>query len=394
MFVVEAPDSDASPVPPRVKRGAGREWSGIVMVRAENTTALVVTLFLGLWLSGFSVGELRAGDPSSFSDWLADVRREAAREGISDRTLERALTGLEPLRRVVKEDRNQAEFELNLKQYRQSFLSEKMVSRGRRLREKHAPVLEEVASSFGVAPRYLVAIWGIESRYGGSTPSLPVITALATLGYDRRRSRFFREELMKALRILDEGLISLENMRGSWAGAMGQPQFLPSSYLEYAVDFNRDGRRDIWETEADVFASIANYLEKHGWVEGGGWGDEVEWPPSLKPSGVPGPGASGRCRAMREMTEMRPLAEWRDLGFHRSGGGMVPDADKAAALVRPDGEGGPAFLVYRNYRVLLHYNCAHHYALTVATLADRIAGGENPSGAGGAAGEERGDSAP
>jgi membrane-bound lytic murein transglycosylase B len=214
-------------------------------------------------------------------------------------------------------------------------------------------------------------VWGLESNFGKFTGSRPVVTALATLGYDGRRA-LFRAELFEALRILDTSHMAPEDLKGSWAGAMGQPQFMPSSYLQYAVDFDEDGRVDIWKSEADVFASIANYLKAHGWIEGERWGREVRVPPAaVERIGAEIPMRASGCQAERAMTEPRVLSEWKALGVTLAGGAALPVSDLRASLVRGDKR---VFLVYRNYDAIIGYNCAHPYAISVGLLADRISG--------------------
>jgi membrane-bound lytic murein transglycosylase B len=241
------------------------------------------------------------------------------------------------------------------------------------LLRENADLLAEVSGKYGVQPRFIVAIWGIETRYGRVRGSMPVVPALATLAFDRRRSKFFRNELLQALRMVDRGYIELEKMNGSWAGAMGQSQFIPSSYMAYAVDFDGDGRRDIWESRADVFASIANYLKQHRWNSDLTWGREVKLPAdfdaTLKSLGTD---KDGRCRALRGITPKRTLAQWQAMGVRRADGRDLPTRAISAALVPPSQSNGPAFLVYDNYRSILRYNCAHLYGLTVGMLADAI----------------------
>jgi membrane-bound lytic murein transglycosylase B len=215
-----------------------------------------------------------------------------------------------------------------------------------------------------------VAVWGLESNFGRFSGVRPTIQALATLAWEGRRGDFFRGELMNALEIVDRGYIGLDQLRGSWAGAMGQPQFMPSSYLEWAQDFDDDGDRDIWRSEADVFASIANYLREHGWVPDFTWGREVRLPASGLDAvhATVGMREQG-CRAERELTNRLPLAGWHDLGVRTAAGGALPNVALEASLLN---SGKRSYLVYRNYEALLEYNCAHSYALAVALLADRI----------------------
>jgi membrane-bound lytic murein transglycosylase B len=216
----------------------------------------------------------------------------------------------------------------------------------------------------------IVSIWGMESNFGGFTGTRPIIQALATLAWDGRRGAFFTAELMHALNIVDKGFIDLQSMKGSWAGAMGQTQFMPSSYMAHAQDYDGDGRRDIWKTLPDVFASIANYLKAYGWNQAQTWGREVRLPkggfaPLVQKVGVRQSG----CRAAREMSIPLPLAKWQALGLRTVTGGPLPKVDRAASLLNA---GSKSYLVYGNYETLLGYNCAHAYALAVALLSDRL----------------------
>ena len=201
--------------------------------------------------------------------------------------------------------------------------------------------------------------------------NVPLVSSLATLAYDARRSKFFRKQLFDTLQMVNKGYIGSDSLFGSWAGAMGQPQFMPSSYLAFAQDFDGDGKRDIWKNEGDVFASIANYLAKHGWNENLTWGRRVQAPKSLIASlGEPSRRAAPGCRA--RTSERKKLSEWQALGVRRADGTDLPTRDLAAALVLPDGAEGEAYIVYRNYAAIMAYNCAHLYAVTVGTLADAI----------------------
>jgi membrane-bound lytic murein transglycosylase B len=245
-----------------------------------------------------------------------------------------------------------------------------MVNGARNAAASHRALLQKVEAKYGVPRGVLVAIWGLESNFGQFTGIRPTIAALATLAYDPRRSTLFRNELFDALTILDKGLVTPESLRGSWAGAMGQPQFMPSSFLRHAVDFDADGRIDIWTSEADVLGSIANYLSSTGWTKGGRWGREVrisrevmariDRSVPMRPSG---------CRAHRENTVARPLVEWRKLGVRLASGAALPVAKIEASLVRGQRR---HFLVYDNYTALLDYNCSNAYAVSVGVLSDRI----------------------
>lgn len=313
---------------------------------------------------------------AEFEAFLAEVRAEAIQKGIKQDVVRTALTGVEPVMRIIERDRNQAEFKLSFATYRDRVITPANVQRGQKLRDDHQALLRQVSQRYGVQPRFVLAIWGIETRYGAVKADVPLMHSLATLAFDRRRSSYFRNELFSALTMLDRGYIDFPTMKGSWAGAMGQPQFMPSSYLAYAEDFDGDGRRDIWGSSGDVFASIANYLAKHGWNTSQTWGREVRISGELQKSlsNYAREGRSG-CRAIDQMTRDMSLEEWSRLGVRRADGGELPKAQQSGALVQPDGAGGPTFLVYGNYRSILRYNCAHHYALTVSLLADRLGDG-------------------
>jgi membrane-bound lytic murein transglycosylase B len=307
-----------------------------------------------------------------FETWLADLRSEALARGIAEDLLERALEGVAPLPVVVERDQSQAEFVLTLDRYLQRRLTAPTVRMARRQLARHRTTLRRVQAAFGVDPATLVSIWGLESNFGRFSGVRPTVVTLATLAYEPRRAAFFREELFHALEILQRGDIDLDRMKGSWAGAMGQPQFMPSSYARYAVDFDRDGRRDIWTSSADVFGSIGNYLKAHGWTRGERWGREVKVSPAAaRVIDEQVPLRAEGCRAVRELSEPRPVSQWHRLGVRRASGARLPVSELSASLLRLDGR---AFLVYGNYEAILGYNCAHPYALSIALLADRLGG--------------------
>ncbi len=313
-------------------------------------------IFASMW-----AGAVRAAS-EPFPVWLEGVRQEALAEGIAPETLASALDGLEPIERVIELDRRQVEGRITFQEYRKRVLSEERIARGRELLREHQALLDKIGAEYGVQPRFIVALWGIETSYGAWPGNTPVIAALATLAYDGRRADFFRRELMQALRILDNGDIKAEDMVGSWAGAMGQSQFMPSSYVSNAVDYDGDGRRDIWGTLPDVFASIANYLAKAGWNDRRTWGREVGLPTAL------GAGLDG-------LKVRRALPAWHDLGVRRADGAPLPLVALDASLLRTDDGEGPAYLVYDNFRVLMAWNRSTYFGLTVGQLSDLIAHG-------------------
>jgi membrane-bound lytic murein transglycosylase B len=316
----------------------------------------------------------------SFSEFLDGIRTEALARGIDPALVDSALADIEePLSVVIERDRTQAEIVLPLETYISRRLTAKVLAMGRERYAEHRAGLAEIGAAYGVDPRIIAAIWGMESSFGRFSGLRPTIAALATLAWDPRRSKFFRAELFDALEIVNRGDIDLPHLRGSWAGAMGQVQFMPSSYLDYAEDYDGDGRRDIWNTPADVFASIANYLLGHGWRSGEPWGREVKLSRDAARR-VTNEVArrAGSCSATRDMSVPLPAAEWRKRGVRLSNGRPLPPSTPDAALV----SGATRhFLVFSNYDALLGYNCAHSYALSVGLLADRLEGAAPKSSA-------------
>jgi len=248
-------------------------------------------------------------------------------------------------------------------QYKDRIVSAQRINQGRHEFRKHRAILDRVGAAYGVQPQYIVALWGIESNFGSNTGGFDVIDSLATLAYEGRRAEFFTDELIKALKIIDAGHISAANMKGSWAGAMGQSQFMPSSFLNFAQDFNGDNKKDIWGTHADVFASAANYLARSGWAGDERWGRLVSVPSSIPESAM-------------ERTNKKPLSEWARLGVTLPNGAPLPMADMRAGLVAPDGMNGPKYLTYGNYDVIMKWNRSTYFATSVGLLADAIAAGQ------------------
>jgi membrane-bound lytic murein transglycosylase B len=300
-----------------------------------------------------------AANSADFPSFLTGVRQDALAAGIQPATLDRALAGLRPIPRVLELDRKQPERIFTFAEYMDRLVPQQRIEAARARLAENRPLLDEIGAKYGVQPRFIVALWGIESDFGRGTGGFPVIGALATLAYDGRRSAFFRKELLNALKILDHGDIAPEAMMGSWAGAMGQSQFMPSSYLSYAVGWRGDGRRDIWNRKEDVFASIANYLARVGWRGDQNWGREVRLPP-------------GFDRSLAGVDAVKPLAEWQRLGVRRADGGDLPVAENAAALVLPGGDDGPALLAYDNFRTILKWNNSLFFASAVGRLADSM----------------------
>jgi membrane-bound lytic murein transglycosylase B len=330
-------------------------------------------LLLGLLLSSALLAAPQnepLAEPPPFDRWLEELIAEARGRDFSESLIQEALVGLEPLPRVIQNDRSQAELVVGFDRYYRLRVTPQIVNRGRALAREYRTLFDRIEAQYGVPRRFLIAIWGIETRYGGNTGNTPIFRALATLAWEPRRAEFFRNELFSALTMVSEGHIDTRSMTGSWAGAMGQPQFMPSSYLKWAQDFDGDGRTDIWRSVPDTMASIANYLKDWGWDDRWTWGREVRVTPAARARIEQEVGnRTEGCFAMRNMTERMPLDEWQAIGVRRADGAALPAADVEAGLVTTDER---TFLVYGNYDAVLRYNCAHYYALTVALLADQI----------------------
>ncbi len=300
-------------------------------------------------------------DANNFIVWLDQFKREANEQGLTGPAVAAALNKATFLPRVIELDRKQPEGTMTFETYLEKQLTDSRINRGQELYMQHRALLERVAKEYGVPAQYIVALWGVETNYGANTGGFDVISSLATLAYEGRRADYFKRELLQALRILKDGHITPANMRGSWAGAMGQCQFMPTSFWNYAVDGNGDGKKNIWASLPDVFASTANYLKSEGWDGTIGWGIEVNVPADLR--------SIGADTAM-------PYAEWIDLGLKP----VLADAPSptanmplaALSLVQPDGAGGRAYLVTSNYKVIKHWNRSTYFATLVGSLADRI----------------------
>ena len=304
------------------------------------------------------------GSAEDFQIWLGKLRVEAEGKGISQSVLDKALAGIQPIPRVIELDRRQPEFTLTFTQYRDRVVPQSRIKKGRVKYQENRDLLEEIGGKIGVQPRFIVALWGIETDFGRVTGGFKVIPALATLAHDGRRSAFFRKELLNALQILHEGHIAPKEMMGSWAGAMGQSQFMPSSFLAHAVDYDGDGRRDIWTTRPDIFASAANYLAKSGWRADQTWGREVKLPRDFD-------------FALADLKVRKPIGGWQALGVRQPDGGDLPTRQLSASIVLPEkGKLSPAYLVYSNYRTTLRWNRSTYFALAVGLLSDGIGAGE------------------
>jgi membrane-bound lytic murein transglycosylase B len=296
---------------------------------------------------------------AGFDAFLESVRAEARHAGISSATLQHALFGLQPDAKVLEHERHQPEFTMTWAQYRALLVTDKRIQAGRAAWQRNRPIFEQVQQTYGVPPDVILGIWGLESSFGVQTGDFRVVDALATLGWASSRPGFFRSELIAALRILDAGDVTPTRMTGSYAGAMGQPQFMPSSYLRYAVDIEGTGRPDIWTSTPDVLASIANYLLRSGWRAGETWGQPASLPAAFDPN------LAGR-------DNRRPLSDWLRMGVRPTGGRLLAYANQRAAVVQPDGPGGEAFFAYANFAAIRRYNPSDLYALAVGLIGDGI----------------------
>ncbi len=331
------------------------------MSKAQDGLIPAAAILLGVFLlTGLMPGAAHAVN-DGFGAWLDGVRAEGLKRGLKAATLDAALTGIKPIPRVIKLDRRQPEFTLTFDGYMNRVVPASRIKKGRRKLNENRALLEKIGRQYNVQPRFIVALWGIETDFGRVSGGFKVIPALATLAFDGRRSAYFRKQLFNALTIIDQGHISAAKMMGSWAGAMGQNQFMPSSFLSYAKDYDGDGKRDIWKNRADVFASTANYLKRVGWRGDQTWGRRVQLVKDIAPGLI---GLKIRKR----------LSQWQKLGVRRADGSDLLSRNLTASLVRPKEGEKHLFLIYGNYRAILRWNRAHLFATAVGRLADGIGG--------------------
>lgn len=300
-----------------------------------------------------------AASGSDFSSWLNQARQEAVKKGYDSLRVQQAIESIEFLPSVIKLDRKQPEGSITIRQYHKNILSPQRISKGRKLYKKHRALLNEIGQKYGVNPIYIVALWGTETNYGGFTGNTHTLSALATLAFEGRRAAFFKAELFKALKIIDEGHINADAMKGSWAGALGQNQFMPSSFFRFAVDYDGDGKKDIWHTKADVFASTANYLKQSGWVSGERWGRIVTLSKDIDP-------------ALVGYKVKKPISDWANLGVQTEHGHALPHSNMQASLIQPNGPEGMSLLAYNNYLTLLKWNKSSYFVSAVGKLAEAI----------------------
>ncbi len=320
----------------------------------------IVTLLLLLFALTSTAAAQENAKNQSFAIWLSDFKRDAVSQGISQNTLDDAFAETQPLERVLVLDRKQPESTLTLDEYLENVVSDKRISDGRKFYAANKSLLAKISAEYGVQARFIVALWGIETNYGSNTGGFSTIDSLATLAFDGRRSEFFRDELLNALKVLQSEHMSAGDMRGSWAGALGQCQFMPSSFLKYAVDYDHDGKHDIWHTQSDVFASIANYLSSVGWNGNASWGGRVKLPKKFD-------------KTLTDIKTEKTLQEWHKLGVRKLSGKALPsDSMKASVIMVGEGADAVPYIIYSNYKVLLQWNRSRYFATAVGTLADAI----------------------
>lgn len=306
-----------------------------------------------------SCSPARAEPPADFPAFVTQMKLMARESGIRDEVIDAAFADLQFIERAVDKDRSQPEFKITLDDYLKSRVPGWKIDKGRALYLQHKALLDEIGSAFGVQPRFIVAIWGMESNFGTYNGNYPIFSSLMTMAYDGRRAHFFRSELMAALQIVNDGHATVEQMKGSWAGAVGQTQFMPRSFFHFAVDYDGDGRKDIWNTPADVFASIANYLKQSGWDANLTWGREVRVPAEIDRDWV-------------SLKRSQSLSAWQALGVRRLDGGDLPSRELPASLVQPDDSEGRSFLAYENFKVLLKWNRSSYFACSVGLMSDAL----------------------
>lgn len=319
--------------------------------------------WLSVLLLLFFVAHSAAAEPEDFDSWLKGLRQDAMAQGITVVTLDHALAGVQPIPRIIELDQSQPETTQTFAQYLERVVNPARRDAARKHYLDNKVLLDEIGQRYGVQPCFIVALWGIETDFGASIGKFPVVSALATLAYDGRRSAFFRRELINALLIIQNDKIDPSAMIGSWAGAMGQSQFMPSTFLAYAASYRGHGAPDIWRRTDDVFASIANYLAHLGWHGDQGWGETVTLP-------------TGFDQSLVGFGQKRSVADWAALGVRRSDGSALPsippDSDWRAAVLRPGGDDGPSLLVYDNFGAIMKWNSSSYFATAVGYLADSV----------------------
>ncbi len=318
-----------------------------------------------------------AQEEITFKVWLDELRTDAKKKGYKEKSINLAFSDIkEPVERSITNDRNQPEVIESYAEYLDGRVSEWRIENGKKLLKKHQDLLQKIAGEYGVQPRFIVAIWGMETNYGTVILKESVFSVLATLAYDKRRADFFRAQFFDAITILDRDFAPFEKMKSSWAGALGQCQFIPENYLKYAVDYDKDGKRDIWDTEADIFASIANYISLSGWKGHETWGRRVLLPAvpeealfEKRPGDI---APLKECQRYKDLVVWRDLQEWKALGVRRLNGDNLPPLSMLATLITGDPDDNMGYIAYRNFCSIMKFNPSFKYALSIGLLADHF----------------------
>ncbi|AGH80744.1 lytic murein transglycosylase [Psychromonas sp. CNPT3] len=314
---------------------------------------------LSVLLSSTIFSNFAYAEKLPFNDYINTLKKEAITKGIDSDIVNNAFHNVKFLKRSVTSDKQQPQFKLSLDDYLSKAVPEWKVKRARNAYRDNYTLLNEIGKKYNVQPRFIVSLWGIESNFGRITGRHDVISSLSTMAYEGRREALFKKQLFAALSILEAGYIEQENFLGSWAGAMGQVQFMPTSYLHYAVDHDGDGKKDIWSNLGDVFASAANYLKMEGWEGSETWGRQVKLPTNFD-------------QTLFGLKTEKSLQQWQQLGVRRFEGGALPKVSLQASVIKPDENGDRVYLIYNNYKVLMHWNRSYYFASAVSYLAERI----------------------
>jgi membrane-bound lytic murein transglycosylase B len=338
-----------------------------------NKYSILIVFSLLLSLINPAQASTKELTEAGFEKYVAALKKEGLTKGYNTAFINRAFSKVKFHQRAVKADRSQPETIETLDTYLPKRVPDWKVNKARALYKEHLPLLTKIGKEYNVQPRFIVALWGLETNFGKIMGNYNVISALTTLAYEGRREVFFKKQLWAALTIVKQGHISVEQMKGSWAGAMGQNQFMPTSFIAFAVDGDGDGKKDIWDNLDDVFSSMANYLKKEGWSDELTWGRQVKLPADFDKSLAIPKNTGSRKNWLKawEKTE-KTLAQWQALGVRRADGTHLPKVDIKAALVFPDDENGRVYLAYNNYKSLMHWNLSYYFVSSVGHLSDRI----------------------
>ncbi len=343
-------------------RGSAKTTTVVLLMLSAGPQVMAQTVSPGATAAPVQSTLAETGrDPTQFPAYVEQLKRHALAQGISPAIVDSAFANVHFVDRVIKADRNQPEKKITLDDYLKRVLPAAKIAQGRSLYRQYQPQLTRITARYGVPGRYVVALWGMESAFGKIQGREDVISALATLAFEGRREAFFSQQLMAALRILEQGHVSREQLKGSWAGAMGQCQFMPTSFLSYAADGDGDGRIDIWNNVDDVFASAAHYLSSEGWQPGVGWGREVKLPA----------GFSSESLGLKDR-QAHSVNEWQKRGIRRADGSALPHSTLRSWVITPDDMQGRAFMVYDNFRTIMHWNRSYYFAIAVGMMADGI----------------------